>query len=88
MRSRLTLAALALSLAVGACNQDAPTSANTAPDNQQPAPDLKKQTNGLLTNLPVSGPTLLNGCPDWQHINRYVDGHEIRLRSSDRRPSR
>jgi len=57
MRSRLTLAALALSLAVGACQQDSPTSANTAPDDQQPAPELKKESKALK-NMPVTGTTV------------------------------
>ena len=39
MRSRFALAALALSFAVGACNQDAPT---TPPNDQQPVRRLKK----------------------------------------------
>jgi hypothetical protein len=58
MRSRLAFAALALSLAVGACDQNAPTSANTATDNQQNAPDFKKDKSALLTNVPVTGTTV------------------------------
>lgn len=52
MRSRLTFAALALSLAVGACDRDTPTGANTA---SEPAPEFKKETSDLLTNVPVTG---------------------------------
>jgi hypothetical protein len=57
MRSRLTLAAaLALSLAVGACSDDPPTSANNAaPEGQQTTPDLKPERASLLTNVPVTG---------------------------------
>jgi hypothetical protein len=58
MRSRFALAALALSLAVGACDRDAPTSANTAPEGQQLPPELKKSRSDLLTNVPVAGPTV------------------------------
>jgi hypothetical protein len=58
MRTRLTLAALALSLAVGACGHDTPTSAN---DGQQSAPEFKqKDRSALLTNVPVTG-ALSNG---------------------------
>ena len=39
MKTRFALAALALSFAVGACNQDTPT---TPPDGQQPGTELKK----------------------------------------------
>jgi len=52
MRSRLSLAALALVLAVGACNQDSPTS-DSATDAQQPAPEFKKGSK-LLKNMPVT----------------------------------
>lgn len=58
MRSRLTLAALALLLAVGACDQDGPTSANTAPNAQQPGPTLSRGTSTLLTDVPVTGTTV------------------------------
>jgi hypothetical protein len=37
MKSRLTLAALALTFAIGACDRDAPTSPATGVDNQTPA---------------------------------------------------
>jgi hypothetical protein len=56
MRSRFALAGLALSFAVGACDRDAPTSANTAPEVQQPGPEFKDKNRAeLLTNVPVSG---------------------------------
>jgi hypothetical protein len=57
MRSRLTLAALALSFAIGACNQDAPT---TAPDSQQPVTELKKDKGraDLLKDLAFSNAPL------------------------------
>jgi hypothetical protein len=58
MRSRFALAALALSLAIGACDRDAPTSANTAPEGQQTPPELKKNRSELLTNVPVTGTTV------------------------------
>jgi hypothetical protein len=59
MRSRFALAALALSFAVGACDRDAPTSANTAPEVQQPGPDFKDKNRAeLLTNVPVTGTTV------------------------------
>jgi hypothetical protein len=57
MRTRLTLAALALSLAVGACNNDSPTTPNTTPNGQQTPPELKKASK-LLKNLPVTGTTV------------------------------
>jgi hypothetical protein len=53
MRNRLTLAAaLALSLTVGACSDDSPTSANTAPENEAPtlAP-APVATGPLVTTL-------------------------------------
>jgi hypothetical protein len=56
--ARSLLAALALTFAVGACNQDAPTSANTAPDGQQPPPEFKRTTSKLLKNVPVTGTTI------------------------------
>jgi hypothetical protein len=56
--ARSLLAALALTFAVGACNQDAPTSANTAPDGQQPPPEFKRATSKLLKNVPVTGTTV------------------------------
>jgi hypothetical protein len=54
MKTRLTLAALALSFAAAACDRDAPTTANTAPE--QPSADTKKgNRNDLVTNIPVTG---------------------------------
>ena len=60
MRNRLGLAALALSLAVGACNQDAPTGANSVSEGQETAPQFKKGSSTLLANVPVTG-TASNG---------------------------
>ncbi len=48
MRSRLTLAALALTLAIGACDRDAPTSANTVPENQTPPTAPPQQRTELI----------------------------------------
>src|SRR3954469_5319560 len=48
MSSQLTLAALALTLAVGACGRDAPTAANTTPDNQAPSTQLQQQRQPLI----------------------------------------
>jgi hypothetical protein len=48
MRSRLTLAALALSLAVGACGKDSPTAANSATDNQAPPTAATKARQPLI----------------------------------------
>jgi hypothetical protein len=50
MNIRLPLAALALSLAIGACGKDAPT---TGPDAQQSVPNLEKGSK-LLKNIPVT----------------------------------
>lgn len=49
MRNRFALAALALSLAIGACGKDSPT---TAPDAQR-APEFQ-QGSKLLKNIPVT----------------------------------
>jgi hypothetical protein len=54
MRPRFALAALALSLAVGACDSDAPTSGNTG---QQAPPEFKKESK-LLKNLRATGTTV------------------------------
>ena len=55
MRFRIPFAALALSLAVGACNQDSPT-ATSAIAGQQSTPELQK-TSRLFKNIPVTGKT-------------------------------
>lgn len=48
MRTRLTLAALALTLAVGACDREAPTASNATPDNQTPSTQLQQQRQPLI----------------------------------------
>lgn len=52
MRSRLAMAALALSLAVGACGRDAATGPETAAPTQPRTPELKPQRGNLLKDLP------------------------------------
>jgi hypothetical protein len=48
MRSRLTFAALALSLAVGACGKDSTTAPNSATDKQTPPTDARKNVKQPL----------------------------------------
>jgi len=64
MRSRFAMAALALTLAVGACDSDSPTNANNATDNQQNTPEFKKEAK-LLKDVVVTGTTVadVGGAP-------------------------
>jgi hypothetical protein len=57
MNLRLACAALGLSLALAACNDQTPTGANNTPDDQPQSPAFakKSQNTTLLTNIPVTG---------------------------------